>query len=283
MSEDVWGAADVTSAKGAKDENFPVGTLLVSRAMRPAIMAYYDFARVVDDMVDNTDLSAGAKIARLTAMAEVVRGERVAPARADAQTAVRVREHLLRTGVPLEVATDLTVAFVQDARKNRYESLEELIGYCRYSANPVGHFLLKLHGEADETLGPSDALCTALQIINHLQDVSDDLRILDRCYVPLPWLAEEGVGVSDLLLVRSKPGVRRVFDRLLDEVDRLNREARRLPGLIRDRRMRLYAAVIVALSGRLAARLRREDPVAGRVSVSRGDAAAALLWGMRHL
>ncbi|WP_336763159.1 squalene synthase HpnC [Asaia sp. VD9] len=279
----VWGEHDVTSAKGASDENFPVGSLLFARTNRAHVSAYYNFARVIDDMVDNAQLSPEAKIARLRGMEAVIRGEAEAPHRADAQTAVILRRHLLQTGVPLETATDLITAFCQDAVKNRYRNWDELLGYCRFSANPVGRFLLLLHGERAETLPLSDALCSALQVINHLQDVTSDLRTLDRSYLPQDMLQAEGAKVEDVLLARSKPGLRRVLDHLLDEVDHLNRQAVHLPGLVRDRRMRAYCAVVVALSHSLAARLRREDPVAGRVKLGRGDAVFALLRGGKAL
>ncbi|NIE80838.1 squalene synthase HpnC [Asaia sp. As-1742] len=279
----VWGEADVTSAKGAADENFPVGSLLFAKGNRAHVTAYYNFARVIDDMVDNEQLSSEAKIARLRGMEEVVRGEREAPQRADAQTAVVLRRHLLQTNVPLETATDLITAFCQDAVKNRYQSWDELLGYCRFSANPVGRFLLLLHGERAETLPLSDALCSALQVINHLQDVTADLKTLDRSYLPQDMLTAEGAKVENVLLARSKPGLRRVFDHLLDEVDHLNRQAAALPGLVRNRRMRAYCAVVVTLSHRLAARLRREDPVAGRVKLGRVDALQALLRGVLAL
>ncbi|NVN13791.1 squalene/phytoene synthase family protein, partial [Nguyenibacter vanlangensis] len=84
----VWGTEDVSSGKGAGDENFPVGSLLISRRLRPHVHAYYDFARVIDDIVDTDRLSAEAKIARLDAMEDVVLGRRQAPLRRDAQTAV---------------------------------------------------------------------------------------------------------------------------------------------------------------------------------------------------
>lgn len=278
---DVWGSEDVSSGKGAGDENFPVGSLLISRQMRPYVHAYYDFARVIDDIVDTDRLDPQAKIARLNAMEEVVRGTRTAPQRPDAQTAARVREMFARTGVPVETATDLIVAFRQDAVKNRYGTWDELVEYCRYSANPVGRFLLDLHGEGPQTAGPSDALCTALQVINHLQDCADDLRKLDRCYLPREWMEREGARLEDLYGPFALPALRRVFDAMLDEVDRLNDEASRLPALVRDRRMRMECAVIVGLSKRLAARLRREDPVAGRVKLSRGDVLAAMAGALR--
>lgn len=279
----VWGREDVTSAKGAGDENFPVGTLLIERAQRGHVYAYYNFARTIDDMVDTDRLDPAAKIARLRAMEEVLRGEREAPIRADAQTAAILRRHFLEIDVPVETATDLIEAFCQDAVKNRYETLQELFDYCRYSANPVGRFLLLLHGEGEETLNGSDALCSALQILNHLQDVTQDLKVLDRSYLPGEWLRAEGARVEDVLLARSKPGLRRVFDRLLDEVDDLNAKACMLPALIKNRRMRVYTAIIVALSHRLSTRLRREDPVSGRVSLTRVDGVRALAWSARFL
>ncbi|MBE7730277.1 squalene synthase HpnC [Komagataeibacter sp. FXV3] len=279
----VWGSEDVSSGKDAGDENFPVGSLLISRRLRPHVHAYYDFARVIDDIVDTDRLDADAKITRLNAMEDVVLGKRTAPQRPDAQTAVRVGRTLAQTGVSTDTATDLIVAFRQDAVKNRYDTWEELEEYCRYSANPVGRFLLELHGESAGTFAASDALCTALQIINHLQDCADDLRDLDRCYLPRPWLAREGVTVDDLRHGYALPGMRRVFNALLDRLDELNRHASLLPGLIRDRRMRMEAAVIVGLSKRLAQRLRVEDPIASRVKLSRMDVVRAVAGAVRTL
>ncbi|MCQ0041929.1 MAG: squalene synthase HpnC [Bombella sp.] len=280
----IWGKQDVSSSKGMKDENFPVGSFLISPGHRPAVHAYYRFARVADDMVDNTRLSPAQKVARLKALREVLHGERKPPpGRADAWSAVILRTVLQERNLPLELGSDLITAFIMDAEKTRYEHWSELLHYCRYSANPVGRFLLMLHGEGEETFGPSDALCTALQIVNHMQDVSSDLKQLNRCYVPLPWLQEENVRLKDLILARSKPGVRRVFDRMLAHVDALNEEAARLPALVKDRRMRLEAAVIVALCRRLTERLHRQDPIAERVALTKSDGLRALGWAMRYL
>lgn len=280
----LWGAHDVSSSKGMKDENFPVGSFLIAPRVRPAVHAYYRFARIADDMVDNAQLSATQKVDRLTALRDVLYGRRRPPAgRADGWSAVVLRTVLQEHGLPLEVGGDLITAFIMDAEKARYEHWSELLHYCRYSANPVGRFLLMLHKESEETFGPSDALCTALQIVNHMQDVKGDLKTLNRCYVPLPWLAAENVGIEDLLLARSKPGVRRVFDQMLAHVDALNEEAARLPALVKDRRMRLEAAVIVALCRRLSARLRHQDPIAERVALTKLDGLRALSWAMRYI
>ena len=276
-------APDVASGKGRADENFPVGSRLISAAHRPHVHAYYGFARAIDDIADNDLLAPEAKIARLDAMEAALLGTDAAVGSHPAELAHahRLRASLAVTGVDPVTATDLIVAFRQDAVKHRYESWDELLDYCRYSANPVGRYLLALHGEGKAPLAASDALCTSLQILNHLQDCAEDLAGLDRCYLPQPWLAEESLGIAALRETRSSPGLRRVLDRLLDGVDRLNRQAALLPTLVVDRRMRLESAVIVGLAHRLARRLRREDPVAMRVKLHRPDMARSLIGAAR--
>ncbi len=278
--------ADVSSGKGSADENFPVGSALIAARLRPHVHAYYAFARAIDDIADDAVLSAKQKLARLDAMEAVLLG-RVqgcdGAGRQEVASAVRLRASLAETGITAARGTDLLVAFRQDAVKTRYADWDELVEYCRYSANPVGLYLLDLHGEDDRSHPASDALCTALQVLNHLQDCGDDLRTLDRCYLPQDWLRQAGEDVDAVRWERTGRGLRQVLDRCLDQVDRLNRVAAGLPGLVADRRMRLEAAVIVSLSHRLARRLRREDPLAGRVRLRGGDAGRSLVSALRHL
>ncbi len=178
---------------------------------------------------------------------------------------------------------DLLVAFRQDATKRRYASWPELYDYCRFSAMPVGRHVLDLHGEDAATHAPSDALCAALQVLNHLQDGASDLAALDRCYLPQDLLARHGAAVQDLRGPAATPGLRRVFDALLDEVEALNRAAATLPRRTRDRRLRVETAVIVGLARRLARRLRHADPVARRVALTKADAGASVLAALRFL
>jgi phytoene/squalene synthetase len=152
--------------------------------------------------------------------------------------------------------------------------------YCRYSAAPVGRQLLDLHGESHDTWGPSDALCSALQVLNHLQDCGDDYRNLDRVYLPLELMDAAGVAVKELAAGPSSPGMRRVLDGLLDSTDRLIAKGAELPGGVRARGLRWESATIVGLARRLSRRLRRGDPLATRVALSKGDFAAALLTGI---
>ena len=272
--------ADLRSGKGKRDENFPVGSILIARRLRPHVHAYYDFVRAADDVSDSPDLSPDDKIRRLDAMEAALLGT---DASARSTSAGPLRRSLRETGLDPALATDLLVAFRQDARVPRTAEWAALLGYCRFSANPVGRYLLRLHGEAAATFAASDALCTSLQILNHLQDCAADLRLLDRSYLPLDWLAAEGIGPEEVLRPRTSPALARVFGRVLDGVDRLNDEARTLPRQVRDHRMRLESSVIVNLAHRRAARLRREDPLAGRVGHGRADVVLSVLAAVRFV
>jgi len=275
----VLASVETWSGKGRTEENFPVGSILVRPALRPHVHAFYSFARNADDIADSPDLDPGDKIARLGVMESVLLGHMVE----GAPSASGLAESLAATGVTARHAQDLLAAFRQDATQTRYASWADLLAYCRLSAMPVGRHVLALHGEADDCTSPSDALSAALQVLNHLQDLARDLAGLNRCYLPLDWLAEAGARVEDVAQPAATPGLRHVIDRLLDECDRLNAEAAELPRRVQDRRLRLECAVIVGLSRRLAARLRRNDPLAARVKLSRTDVAASIAGALRHV
>src|SRR3546814_1994161 len=184
------------SGKGAADENFPVGSWLLPAALRPHVATYYAFARAIDDIADNPALAPEDKIARLSAFEAAL-----LDAAADGpglEKATRLRLSLAATGVAAARGTDLIAAFKQDAVKRRYADWGELLGYCRLSANPVGRYLLDLHGEDPAGYAASDALCSALQILNHLQDCQGDYRQLDRVYLPQDRLAAEGLDLTVL-------------------------------------------------------------------------------------
>lgn len=269
---------ETPSGKGAADENFPVGSWLLPARLRPHVAIYYAFARAIDDIADNPALDADDKIARLAAFDAALTDP--AADRPGLEKATRLRLSLAETGVASARGSDLVAAFKQDAVKRRYADWDELLGYCRLSANPVGRYLLDLHGEDPAGYAASDALCTALQILNHLQDCQDDFHNLDRVYLPGDWLAAEGLDVTVLDEKASPPAFRRVLGRCLDGVDKLMDEAETLPGRLRSSRLAMEAAVIVRLARRLAQRLRRGDPLAGRVALSRLDFLTCGLGGI---
>ncbi len=268
------GAATVEawSGKDRADENFPVGSLLIRRDLRTHVHAFYAFARNADDIADSPSLAADEKVARLDIMEDVLLGRRDG----GSPSALRLRDSLTVTGVTPRHSLDLLIAFRRDATKLRYADWEELYDYCRYSAMPVGRHVLDLHGEDRATYVPSDALCTSLQVLNHMQDCTKDLAALDRCYLP-------GVSVDELRGAASSPALRQAFDELLDRVDAMNATATGLPRSTRSRRLRLETAVIVGLAHRLARRLRHGDPIARRIGLTRGDAVGSVLAALRYL
>jgi farnesyl-diphosphate farnesyltransferase len=265
------------SGKDRGDENFPVGSWLIRKELRDHVHAYYTFARNADDISDSFQLPPDQKIARLNAMEEVLMGVRTD----GSPSAEKLRESLGQSGVTELHARELLVAFRQDAVKNRYANWGELMEYCRYSAAPVGRYVLDLHGEDRATWGPSDALCASLQVLNHLQDCAKDLRDLDRCYIPQDWLREAGLSTDDVARPETMPGLRAVFDRMLAATDELNRAAAELPRRVKARRLRVETAIICSLARRLTEHLKGGDPLAMRVKLSKADFLAATLAGLR--
>ncbi len=274
--------AEVPSGKDEAYENFPVGSWLLPAPLRPHVAVFYAFARAIDDIADSAVLTPEEKITRLDGFERAVLGH--VPETAPYAKGHAMGRTLRRTGITPRHCQDLIDAFRQDAIKSRYASWTELIDYCMRSAAPVGRFLLDLHGGSKHGYGPADALCNALQVINHLQDCQEDFRVLDRVYLPLDWMAQAGTTVAALDEPASSPALRQVLDRTLDGVAALLEEAALLPRGLRSRRLAMESGAILDIARTLTGRLRREDPLAGRVALSkahyvvccaRGAAAAA--------
>lgn len=264
------------SGKDRADENFPVGSLLIQRKYRPPMHYFYAFARNADDIADSSSLTADDKVARLNVMQDVLLGRHDSGSR----SALALRASLTETGVTPVHATELLTAFRRDATKLRYTTIDDLFDYCRYSAVPVGRYVLDLHGESHECYAASDALCISLQIVNHMQDCARDLAELDRCYLPQALLAQFGTSVDDLRRPQETQGLRRVFLALLDQVNRLNQAAIELPTIVRNRRLKLETSVILHLAKRLARRLASNDPLASRVKLKKTDALLSVMGAL---
>jgi hydroxysqualene synthase len=272
---------ETPSGKGAGDENFPVGSLLLPAALRPHVRAFYAFVRAADDVADNPALGADEKIRRLARFVEALTGS--AEQAAVLPKAMALRASLATTGVSAQHALDLLAAFTQDATRLRYRDWPDLLGYCALSARPVGRYLLDLHGEPSALYALADPLCDALQVLNHLQDCRDDYRTLDRVYLPLDRFAAAGIGVEELDRPRAGPALRRVLDDTLAGVDQLLAAARDLPHALTSRRLAAESAVILALARRLAVELKRRDPLAERVELGRVAFLRSALSGLARM
>lgn len=257
------------SGKSERDENFPVASLFVAPRFRAPILAFYRFARAADDAADSPSLDAKSKLAILSALEDTLLGRSD-----DASDALPLRSELRERGLAAQHALDLLKAFRQDVTKTRYGTWAELIEYCRYSAMPVGRFVLDVHGEARSTWPASDALCTALQIINHLQDCGKDYRELDRVYVPLDALAEHGTAAAALAQPMASPKLLACLHGLADRTAGLIPEASLLPRSVADLRLSVETSVIVALARKLLDRLKTRDPLTDHVHLSKPRAAS---------
>ena len=177
-------ASDLRSGKTHRDENFPVASWIIHPRHRSLILAFYNFVRTADDIADHAKLPAEEKLRYLDLLEADLLGK------GDSQAeAVRLRNALAERGMPPRHALDLLTAFRMDVTKLRYENWDEVIHYCRYSAMPVGRFVLDVHGESTSTWAASDALCAGLQVNNHLQDCGKDFREINRVYLPRDALA----------------------------------------------------------------------------------------------
>jgi squalene synthase HpnC len=251
-------ASSHQSGKGRHDENFPVASLLLAPGRRGPILAFYRFARIADDVADHPTLAPEEKLRLLDRMEAALDG-----VEAREPEAAALQDILSERGLSDVHARLLLSAFRQDATVKRTHSWLELMDYCAHSAMPVGRFVLDVHGEPRVTHAASDAICAALQIINHLQDCGRDYRALDRVYIPLDMLAHNGACVEDLARDKASPALRKTIADLALRADQLLDAGEALAPLLSDRHLAREVEVIVALARANVARLRAEDPLQG--------------------
>jgi squalene synthase HpnC len=251
---------DLASGKGHKDENFPVASFIIKPRHRAAVMALYHFARKADDIADHETETPARKLALLEAMRATLAEE----SDADAE-ALALRKVQTARGLSSEHALDLLEAFCRDVNQTRYADWAELMGYCRYSAMPVGRFVLDVH-EEDRALWPAnDALCAALQVINHLQDCAKDYATLDRVYIPQDTLAAAGLDVRVLAEAKAPPALLAVIAELAGKTWALLDQSRPFAKGIKDARLAYEVAAIQRLAEDLTKKLMRRDPLSERV------------------
>jgi len=217
-------------------ENFPVASRFLPKKIRRPIAVIYTFARLADDMADEGDLTQAERLDQLnhywTALEDLRSGA------TPKELVFIALQDVLKTNpdLPISLFFDLLTAFKQDVIKHQYENFEEILNYCRYSANPIGRLLLYLTDHSsEENLKASDEICTALQLINFLQDLKSDLSQRGRCYLPLDEMRELHITLEDLNNNQENPNIQTLINQQLKRAeDLLNQGSilgKRLPGL----------------------------------------------------
>jgi squalene synthase HpnC len=278
MSQSGAVAFNTPSGKQASDENFPVGSFLLPAHLRPHVATFYAFARNSDDISDNSTLAPDDKVERLDRLEAALNGEFQQDL--TLTNAHEVRRSLNELGIGVQHAIDLLSAFKQHAKKNRYASWAELMDYCERSANPVGRYLLDIHGENKEDYVMSDALCGALQVINHLQDIKDDYIEMNRVYLPADWMAAHNVELNDLAAQSASKNVRALLDQCIAGVQELLTISKPLALGMKSRRLAAETAAIQQLAETLAKKLSYEDPIATRVALPKAKLIAYAFSGV---
>lgn len=262
------------SGKNSSNENFPVAAI-VRAELRPHVHAFYNFARAADDISDDALMEPQEKILCLNEFAATLSGKSNAVA-----VCVAMRESLQATSITPQHCLDLLTAFKRDATQLRYADWDDLLDYCRYSASPVGRYVLALHGIGEEAWPANDALCTILQIINHIQDCYDDYRELDRVYIPQDMLMACGGVTADLSHEKSTEGLHKTLQEMLDKTTAMMPTARDLPRKVPDMRLKCETSIIYALAEKMIEVLRRRDPLSDMTKLNKLQKVGAVISGL---
>ena len=257
--------------KTARDENFPVGRL-VSPKLRPVVQAYYAAARKADDIADAPNLSDAQKLLLLNeeeknffAVNDTVAGD---------LGRIFVGENL-----DCHLYTDLLEAFRRDAKNTPIEIWEQLLDYCKYSAAPVGRFMLAIHDESAAAYLPAETLCAVLQITNHLQDMKTDACTLRRCYLPTQMMNKYGVEFTDICLSKATPALQALIKDITIRLKAMLKDAKILFSLVQSRRLKAELGVIFSLTNSMLKKIEKGDVLASEIKLSRWDWLKALVTG----
>ena len=268
-------ASELRSGKTHRDENFPVASWIIHPRHRALILAFYNFVRTADDIADHATLAATDKLAYLDLLEAELLGK------GDSQPeAVNLRRALAERSMPPRHALDVLIAFRMDVSKLRYENWDEVIHYCRYSAMPVGRFMLDVHGESTSTWAASDALCAGLQINNHLQDCGKDFRDLNRVYLPRDALEAAGASVEALGLEKAPAPLLQCLHSLAARTQSLLDQGKSLSAEVKDFRLGIEISVIQSFADRIVGLLKVRDPLSERVHLGPVELLAFSLGGV---
>ena len=258
------------------NESFPVG-MLISPKLKPLVNTYYQAARFTDDIADNPRTTSDEKLQQLAKI-------RQAFLQPDSGTDLIIIRGLGRLFVAEQLDAslflDLITAFERDAVNQPIRIWEELIDYCRYSAAPVGRFMLAIHNESPSSYLPAENLCIILQLLNHLEGLKQDLSKLNRCYIPEDMLRQSDVRKTDLGLDITLPQVKKLLCGIMQKISKMQTDTKILPALIKNFRLRFEVCVILSLTNFVVQRTIKTDVLQNPPYPRRIDWIRALFKGL---
>ena len=257
---------ETTLTKNHKQENFPVGSWLLPQKIRLKILIFYKFARAADDIADSPNLSKSEKIKRLNLFKKAIKSKKGRVPKAN-----DLRKICKKNKIKINHALNLLKAFKQDAVKKRYKNWTELINYCKYSATPVGRFVIDLHKEKKTSYKFSDPLCIALQILNHIQDCKEDYNKINRVYLPFTFLKKYKVKLPQLKKNYTEKNLRLAIDEILSHTEKLIKQADKFKKIMENNKLSNETTFILEIAKSLLKLLKKRDPLKNKVVLNKFD------------
>ena len=258
------------SGKSYSDENFPVASFLMTKKIRSIVRVFYFFARMADDIADHQKLSSNQKKNILLFFDNAISKSKKTNNKVLDKMIARFKE--LPSGK--KYSRNLLKAFMMDASNKKYKNWNDLLYYCKFSANPVGRFVIDAVNERkniEKIYEASDSLCTALQIINHIQDCKKDFKELNRVYIPESFFKKYSVDKKILRKSKSIENFERLKIEIVDNVLVSLRKTKLGLREIQSWRLRKETLIILNIAKRLCNLLKIKDPLEKQIKLSRID------------
>ena len=258
------------SGKSYSDENFPVASFLMTKKIRSIVRVFYFFARMADDIADHQKLSSNQKKKILFFFDNAISKSKKTNNKILDKMIAKFKE--LPSGK--KYSRNLLKAFMMDASNKKYKNWNDLLYYCKFSANPVGRFVIDAVNERkniEKIYEASDSLCTALQIINHIQDCKKDFKELNRVYIPESFFKKYSVDKKILRKSKSIENFERLKIEIVDNVLLSLRKTKLGLREIQSWRLRKETLIILNIAKRLCNLLKINDPLEKQIKLSRID------------
>ncbi len=272
-------AVELPLSKNHQGENFYIASFFMPKDKAVLVHQAYDFARVCDDIADSPVLATLDKRGRLEGFKRALMGEEEDP---DYQRGFALRQTLLEHSISLDYMLGLMDAFLMDVDKSRYQTWAELQHYCHLSAAMVGRMMLDVFGEHKSLYPLSDAICYALQMLNHLTDMKKDLHDLDRCYLPADLMHAHHVSMDDISAQDLSPNLRACLDEALGRVQDYLTVGSGLAQEVEDPRLAIEVSALITVLTKWHGLLIKNDPLAQEIALSKGEKMWHFMKGAWH-